>query len=160
MVFLFQYFNKGQRLKEAMLDIKDIAANDYTVNIKNIPKSFDALEDNYKKDLKEYLEQFGITGVKLEIININFCYDLRELQEIDDKRIALNRQKQIYQLLSGVSMKKDMDSKVQQMAIKIQDLVNQKQNLQDQLRKDFSNKTMKKYFVGQAFVTFQESYCK
>lgn len=55
-IFLLQIFRKIQRELDNKCDTEDISANDYTIMIKHIPKSFEAKNDDYDDDLKEFLE--------------------------------------------------------------------------------------------------------
>ncbi len=55
-IFKLQYFRKKQRQTDKDCDDEDIAANDYTILVKNIPKYYDAIGDDYDDDLKAFLE--------------------------------------------------------------------------------------------------------
>ena len=59
-------------------DIRDIDVSDYTILVKNIAKSFKCPNDDYDLDLKNFLESHLIIGRKLNIVNVNFTYNLTE----------------------------------------------------------------------------------
>ena len=56
--------------------------------VSNIPISFDALNNDYGEDLKEFLQNNGVepNEKNFQIQEINFCYDITELLEIDNKK--------------------------------------------------------------------------
>jgi len=69
----------------------EISADDYTVFVTNIPIKFNAMNDDYDEDLKDFLENCGLQHLgkeieslnlsngKIEIRDIILCYDLTEL---------------------------------------------------------------------------------
>lgn len=66
-IFLLQIFRKLQRELDNKCDTTDISANDYTVMLKNIPKSYDAINDDYDDDLKDYLQKNLIENKELKV---------------------------------------------------------------------------------------------
>ena len=73
----------------------DISAEDYTIFVKNIPIDYDAINDDYDDDLKEFIENCGLQNTgkridslklsdgKIEIRDIILCYDLTEIEKLD-----------------------------------------------------------------------------
>ena len=51
--------------------------------VKNIPKDFDAVNDDYDDDLKEYMVQHALEGKEVEIESVTLCYDLSELEDLE-----------------------------------------------------------------------------
>ncbi len=50
--FLLQFFRKKFRVINIECDMLDIAANDYTILVKNIPIKFKAIGDDYDDEIK------------------------------------------------------------------------------------------------------------
>ena len=69
-------------------DLLEILPENYTIFVKNIPINFKVSNDDYKDDLKYFLEKsINLpTKEKLNIKEINFCYNLTEFIEIDNKK--------------------------------------------------------------------------
>jgi len=60
MIFLLQFFRKLQRELDTKCDAEDIAANDYTLIVKKIPIDYEAINDDYDDDLKDFMEKNGL----------------------------------------------------------------------------------------------------
>ncbi|KAL4484377.1 hypothetical protein ABPG74_019554 [Tetrahymena malaccensis] len=92
MVFL-QYFRKLQRELTHKCDDEDIAANDYTIMIKNIPLEFDAVNDDYDDDIKEFFEKNSLKEKRVEIVSVTLCYNLTEITALQNQKEKLIQQK-------------------------------------------------------------------
>ncbi len=62
-------------------DELDIAANDYTFIVKNIPLEYSAINDDYDDDLKLFLEQNAL-DIPLNVVHVNLAYKLEELENL------------------------------------------------------------------------------
>ena len=72
-----------------------MSPEDYTIFVKNIPIDYDAINDDYDDDLKEFIENCGLQNTgkridslklsdgKIEIRDIILCYDLTEIEKLD-----------------------------------------------------------------------------
>ncbi|EAS02382.2 phage head-tail family protein, putative (macronuclear) [Tetrahymena thermophila SB210] len=92
MIFL-QFFRKLQRELAYKCDDEDIAANDYTIMIKNIPKDFDAINDDYDDDIKEFFEKNSLQEKRVEVISVTLCYNLTEITALQNQKEKLIQQK-------------------------------------------------------------------
>jgi hypothetical protein len=83
---LLQLFRKRLRVADDLCDDIDIAANDYTVLLENIPVSIDALNDDYDDDLKHFFENILKEDFPIEVVDVNLCYNLSEVQVLQKKK--------------------------------------------------------------------------
>jgi hypothetical protein len=45
--------------------------------VKNIPKFYDAIGDDYDDDLKEFFEKNGLKDKKCVVKKVNLCYNVK-----------------------------------------------------------------------------------
>ncbi|KAL4484378.1 hypothetical protein ABPG74_019555 [Tetrahymena malaccensis] len=93
MIALLQWFRKLQRQLDAKCDDEDISANDYTIMIKNVPKDFDAINDDYDDDIKEFFRVNSLEGKEVEVESVTLCYDLSEITKLELEKQQLVQQK-------------------------------------------------------------------
>jgi len=82
-----------QRELDTKCDAEDIAANDYTLIIKKIPIDYEALNDDYDDDLKEFIEEHALDDKQIEVESVTLCYSLKEINILEKKKMKLIRKK-------------------------------------------------------------------
>ncbi|KAL4489888.1 hypothetical protein ABPG72_010787 [Tetrahymena utriculariae] len=108
MIALLQWFRKLQRQLDAKCDDEDISANDYTIMIKNVPKDFEAINDDYDDDIKEFFRINSLEGKEVEVESVTLCYDLSEITKLELEKQQLVKQKKKY-ILKINNLKKKID---------------------------------------------------
>ncbi|KAL4489887.1 hypothetical protein ABPG72_010786 [Tetrahymena utriculariae] len=96
MIIFLQFFRKLQRELAYKCDEEDIAANDYTIMIKNIPLEFDAINDDYDDDIKDFFEKNSLKEKRVEVVSVTLCYNLTEITALQDQKEKLIQQKKKY----------------------------------------------------------------
>ncbi len=81
LILEFQIFRWYLRKIDILSDELDVAANDYTFIVKNIPLEFQAKNNDYDDDLKQFLEENAL-DVPLNIVHVNLAYKLEDLEKL------------------------------------------------------------------------------
>ncbi|EWS72684.1 kinase domain protein (macronuclear) [Tetrahymena thermophila SB210] len=108
MIILLQWFRKLQRQLDAKCDDEDISANDYTIMIKNVPKDFEAINDDYDDDIKEFFRVNSLEGKEVEVESVTLCYDLSEITKLELEKQQLIQKKKKY-IFKINNLKKKID---------------------------------------------------
>lgn len=61
--------------------------------LSNIPRSFDAVDEDYSQDLREFLEKGILPGESVQVANINLCYNIGSALKLQKEKLKLLRQK-------------------------------------------------------------------
>ena len=83
-IIVLQFMRKRLRVLSIECDVLDISPQDYTIFVKNIPKNFKALNDDYDDDIKDYFENiFSLEYIngkpkKCKVVYVSLCYNLLE----------------------------------------------------------------------------------
>jgi hypothetical protein len=64
-------------------DDVDVAANDFTILVKNIPVDFQAINDDYDDDILDFFAN-KVLDRKVEIKNVNLTYRIDELTKLQN----------------------------------------------------------------------------
>lgn len=57
--------------------------------VKNIPKDFKTLNDDYDDDLKEHFKINSLEGKEIEVESVTLCYNLTEITNLEKKKEKL-----------------------------------------------------------------------
>ncbi|EAS04833.2 kinase domain protein (macronuclear) [Tetrahymena thermophila SB210] len=167
-IILLQIFRRYQRKLDSECDEADISANDYTLLFENIPLEFDAINSDYDDDLKLYVEkdiskmlnqESSTPNQCLEVVKVILCYNLKELQQLNDRHSELIKQKQntIKQMNKG----KIADTLIlENINKKIADLDDQILRFQEKFVDGKGKEFMKQYFTGKALVSLKTEQMK
>lgn len=68
-IILFQLFRHHIRKMDVACDVLDISAMDYTIMLKGIPLEFDAINNDYDDDIKDFFEKNTKEGDTIEVNN-------------------------------------------------------------------------------------------
>ena len=85
-ILQFQFFRQDIRVTDIETDMLDISALDYTVMVKNIPLYYDALNNDYDDDLKDFFEKNGMQFDHTEVTSVILCYNMKEVIELQLKK--------------------------------------------------------------------------
>ncbi|KRX03774.1 hypothetical protein PPERSA_04282 [Pseudocohnilembus persalinus] len=85
MIIFFQFFRKYIKTIDIKYDILDINPKDYTIWIQNIPKNFQAKNDSYEEDIREFIEQSIFRGDNEYQPGRTVATIDKEIQQIQDQ---------------------------------------------------------------------------
>lgn len=152
MIVVFQFFRRYLRIQDQECDLLDKSACDYTLLIKNIPKEFDALNNDYDEDLKFFVEN-KLMPHTISVVKVNLCYSMDKLDNLSKKKkqIVAKKKREIlrqHRLCYSDShlIIADFDVQIAAVQDEIDDLLN---HFLDGRDKFF----MRNYFAQWAFVS-------
>ncbi|KAL4483923.1 hypothetical protein ABPG72_013929 [Tetrahymena utriculariae] len=167
-IILLQIFRRYQRKLDSECDEADISANDYTLLFQNIPLEYDAIHSDYDDDLKLFVENeiskklnqdTSTQDQCLEVVKINLCYNLKELQQLNKMHSELIKQKQ--NTLRQMHQGKIADTLIlEKINKKIADFDDQILRFQEKFQDGKGKEFMKQYFTGKALVTLKTEQMK
>ncbi|KAL4435368.1 hypothetical protein ABPG74_022851 [Tetrahymena malaccensis] len=167
-IILLQIFRRYQRKLDSECDEADISANDYALLFQNIPLEFDAINSDYDDDLKLFVEKEISKKLNqenptpdqcLEVVKINLCYNLKELQQLNKIHSDLIKQKQ--NTIKQMNQGKIADTLIlENINKKIANLDDQIQRFQEKFEDGKGKEFMKQYFTGKALVILKTEQMK
>jgi hypothetical protein len=94
LIFMIHYLSKSQKETAVRLDVEAITAADFTIQIKNFPRIFEDENVDFDNEIKKFVTEHGLPGRKVNVQDVNVCYDLRvkneKMKEI--KKIVAERE--------------------------------------------------------------------
>jgi hypothetical protein len=81
LIFMIHYIAKSQKETAVRLDDEAITAADFTVQIKNFPRNFEEENVDFDEEIKKFISEHGLPGRKVNVQDVNVCYDLRVKNE-------------------------------------------------------------------------------
>ena len=148
LIVLMQYLRKIQKETALICDERAITASDFTAKVMNIPKDFGPDED-FSKEIRKWFQDNGLPGTKLNIQQINICYDVteklkivKETEALVLKKSDLEKKKKEGKLVSDyeiTSLGKQIDDNLKRL---------------DKIKLEFKKGNIAK-FTGECYITFE-----